>query len=90
MKLQLYESVREKEQDQGSGRLYDDSIEDNNFTVDLLHYQKELLEKITEKIISTVQQDPLISTLTDIYSAYSKVSETFREKLQVEYDLEDL
>lgn len=41
-------------------------------------------------MLSALPAEQLAQTLADVYSSYEAVAEAFREKLQVEYDLEDL
>lgn len=80
-KLKLYEQSKQQEspeEDRG-GEL----LEDNNFAMDLLHYEKELLQRIFTKVLATIQHPVLSEVLTEIYGAYEAVSEAFREKLQI-------
>lgn len=56
----------------------DETIEDNNFTVDLLHFQKELLERTFSKVIAAIQTEALASVLTDIYEGCRAVGEAVR------------
>ena len=53
-------------------------IEDNHFALDLLHYEKELLQRVFTKMISSIPQESLQSIVTDLYHSYQKVSEIFR------------
>jgi hypothetical protein len=38
-------------------------------------------------VLATIQHPVFAEVLTEIYAAYEAVSEVFREKLQIEYDL---
>lgn len=67
----------------------DGHIEDSSFALDLLSHDKELLERIFARVLSSLPEQPALA-LADIYGCYEAVAEAFREKLQVEYDLEDL
>lgn len=88
-RAQLQEYCR-KTQEESVLSERDGHIEDNNFALDLLSHDKELLERIFARVLSALPAEQLAQTLADVYSSYEAVAEAFREKLQVEYDLEDL
>lgn len=88
IKIRCYEVGRNE--DLNESQIEDGTIEDNSFTVDLLHYQKELLERTFEKTISAVENQSIATILCDIFAGYESVVDAFREKLQIEYDLQDL
>ena len=88
IKIRCYEG--ERNEDLNESQIEDGTIEDNSFTVDLLHYQKELLERTFEKTISAVENHSIATILCDIFAGYESVADAFREKLQIEYDLQDL
>ncbi len=88
IKIRCYEVGRNE--DLNESQIEDGTIEDNSFTVDLLHYQKELLERTFEKTISAVENQSIATILCDILAGYESVVDAFREKLQIEYDLQDL
>ena len=53
LKLKVYEYGEASNLTQS--RVEDEAIEDNSFTVDLLHFQKELLERTFEKIKAGIE-----------------------------------
>ncbi len=53
LKLKVYEYGEASNLTQS--RVEVEAIEDNSFTVDLLHFQKELLERTFEKIIAGIE-----------------------------------
>jgi len=53
-------------------------LEDNNFALDLLNFEKELLEKIFNKLLSSLQNESLTEALGDIYGCYESICELFR------------
>lgn len=67
-----------------------EAIEDNGFALDLLQYEKEMLEAIFTRMIKCLEGEAICESITDIYHCYEGVAEHYREKLQIEYDLEDL
>lgn len=46
--------------------------------MDLLHYEKELLQRIFAKLMSAIQHESIGQALTDIYSSYETVAEVYR------------
>ena len=88
-RAQLQECAR-RAQDESVLSERDGHIEDSSFALDLLSHDKELLERIFSRVLSSVPGEQLGQALADVYASYEAVAEAFREKLQVEYDLEDL
>jgi hypothetical protein len=76
-KMKLYEQAKEKEQEDKSEK-GGEVMEDNSFAMDLLHYEKELLQRIFARLMSAIQHESISQALTDVYSSYESVAEVYR------------